>query len=410
MKKILLLCLSIMMLTGVYQGAKAQIPSANKLIDSAFFHYRAGSIILYKTYSSNENALDVLARMVASHRTQLVTGRAHFEILSYIPSYNVGVLSSVNFASLQASVVRAYLKTQYGIAHAYSTFAIDTTQNMENVVQLQLVSGPIPQYANQDIFYSHKGSSWSINQAFAAYRGGIPYASYRMINSQRNEPLYAHQDFDQSAEEPDSASLSQLSERTLSSSSSNEYEFKVYDANKKLKDSRSSRLPVFGFKTNLLGWVTAMPNLGVEFYFGKHFSLGVDGQYSWLSRYLKNDLAYYHWGANAEFRYWFGQGHRYDRWYLGVYGNVGQYDFKFAEVGNQGEYYSVGLTAGYVLPVGRHFNVEFGLGCGYVNSTNTAYVWDEAQGDFISKDPSKVKATAWSILPTKLRIALLWKF
>lgn len=482
MKKTILLCLSILMLSSFTTVTKSQTHSANQLVDSTIFYYRTGSTILYEAYSSNASALERLNRMVAANRPAILSGNAHFELLSYIPSSSVGVPTAINAASIQASVVRSYLKTQYGIPHSCSTFAIDTTQGAQNKIQVQLISGPIPLYANKEINYSEDRSSWAINQAFAAYQDGIPYASYLMILASRNNyfgaqggQLYAlrnemwqTEDWDNFA---DTTSLSRLAlaaqinlyiktadgdyvqatqsdvdngiKIIYSRNDDGTYSFASLDAilaaaknanndyaalyakhntpsegfvsaseqqPYSTKNSGFRNYPIFGFKTNLLYWAVALPNLELEFYFGKSFSISLEGEYTWLSEYLPVENAYYFWGVNGEFRYWFERNSRYEHWYLGVYGNAGQYDFKFNKVGNQGDYYSVGLTAGYVLPIGKHFNVEFGLGVGYIHYTNSAYVWNAVRGRNEWQDPNNIDENRWNIFPTKAKISLLWKF
>lgn len=361
--------------------------------DSAMFYYRSGSILLFDTYRTNAQSLARMGSFVQANRSAIVSGAAHLALFGYIPSYEVGNKRAVNNASVQASVVRAFLKTHYGIDHGCFTFAIDTTQNLSNVVQLQLVRGGIPTYSNTEINYSESHNQGAIAEAFAQYRNGIPYTSYYMVLARRNElatgdgslyalngsPVDSYGDDEQYYTDGSTSktfyikaadgsyitastaalasgvglySLSAAGVYTPASTQdmlafgpAHQKATEGYNPNQKqglvrtepyaeAKGSMTARdYPVVGVKTNLLYWAAAMPNLELEFFMGKGVSLAVEGDYAWLSSALGNEKAYYVWGFSAEVRFWFRQNRRFDGFYAGVYGHTGQYDFKFSQIG-----------------------------------------------------------------------------
>lgn len=459
-------------------------PSIDKKVaDGAYFTYRPSSILLYQDVDANDASLQWLYGAMKANRMAVLSGKAHFEIFSFIPASKVGDPTAINDASLQASVVRAYLKTQYGIAHESCTFAIDTTQGKQNVVQLQLVSGAVPQYANSQIAYSINRTPAAVKSAVAEYTSGVPYMSYLMYMARRNVNFGSGGDFyalrDGSWEKEEfnefakNAKLSELAAvsgiklyvKTTSGtyipatvadidngvnilyarSADGTYNFASatdilavakatnasFPASAYLSTLSSGFVPaktevqtrieervvikegyrerpIFGFKTNLLSWAAIVPNIGLEFYIGKLVSIEVSGQYTWLSDLLGKEKAYYMWGVGAELRFWLKGNGKFDGLFLGLYGNAGQYDFKLGHTGNQGDYYSAGLSIGYVLPVGKHLNIEFGLAGGYLNYINQAYVWDGRKN--IPVDPINPIKSDWKIFPTKASVSLLWKF
>ena len=88
-------------------------------------------------------------------------------------------------------------------------------------------------------------------------------------------------------------------------------------------------------KTNMLYDAIAVPNIGVEFYAGRNWSVGANWMYAWW----KTDRKHWYWrtyGGELNVRKWFGkraqekplQGH-----HLGVYGQLLTYDF---ETGGRG--------------------------------------------------------------------------
>lgn len=53
-------------------------------------------------------------------------------------------------------------------------------------------------------------------------------------------------------------------------------------------------------------------------------------------------------------------------WHIGAYGHFASYDFQLSRKGVQGRRnWGGGVIAGYMLPISRHFNIDFALGLGY---------------------------------------------
>lgn len=138
--------------------------------------------------------------------------------------------------------------------------------------------------------------------------------------------------------------------------------------------------PKPSLKTNLLGWALLAPNLGVEFYLGKdytinHYSINLEGNYTRIS--LKGGArTYRYWTVSPEFRYYLAGDNSFTGHYLGLYAHVGEYSLMVKEgKGRQGDYYGVGVSYGWIKTVSRHLDLELGLGVGWVNSRHDRYGW-----------------------------------
>jgi hypothetical protein len=159
-------------------------------------------------------------------------------------------------------------------------------------------------------------------------------------------------------------------------------------------------------KTNLLYDAILIPNIGLDIHLGNNWSFDINWMYAWW----KCDHRHYYWrtyGGDAAIRKWFGskanekplQGH-----HIGIYGQMFTYDF---ELGGRGYLcplysYAAGLEYGYSLPIGKHLNLDFNIGVGYLTGKykeylpeDDCYVWQ------------CTKNRRW-IGPTKLEIALVW--
>lgn len=167
-------------------------------------------------------------------------------------------------------------------------------------------------------------------------------------------------------------------------------------------------------QTNMLFDALALPNIGVEFYAGKNFSIGANWLYGWW----KTDRRHRYWrayGGDIYGRWWFGraakekplQGH-----HIGVYAEMFTYDFEWGGKGQMGgkpggslwdrANYGAGVEYGYSLPVGRRLNIDFSLALGYAHGKyheyypeGNCYVW------------KATKMRNW-FGPTKVAISLVW--
>lgn len=159
-------------------------------------------------------------------------------------------------------------------------------------------------------------------------------------------------------------------------------------------------------RTNMLYDALLLPNIGVDVYLGKNWSVDAIWHYGWW----KNDTKHDYWrtyGGDIALRYWFGTAaHRkpLTGHHVGLYGQMVTYDFEFGGRGYLGPKWSYGggLEYGYAMPISRHFNIDFSLGLGYLRGKyyeyipiDQCYVWQ------------KTKQRNW-FGPTKLEISLVW--
>lgn len=130
-------------------------------------------------------------------------------------------------------------------------------------------------------------------------------------------------------------------------------------------------------KTNLLYDAAANANLGLEFRLAPRWSLDVSGNYN---RWPIRDHKWKHWLVQPEARYWFCDCML--RHFIGLHLIGGQYNFGNLPVGNinflgtdlsplvdhrfQGWAAGAGIAYGYAVPLGRHWNMEFEVGAGYI--------------------------------------------
>lgn len=130
-------------------------------------------------------------------------------------------------------------------------------------------------------------------------------------------------------------------------------------------------------KTNLAALGLLVANIGVEFSFGRGFSLDFPLYYSPYD--ITPEFRVRVLGIQPELRYWLrrdwpGGGH-----FFGLYGTVAGFDLSFPGTDRYQDpehaLWGVGLSYGYALNFGRrrHWGLEFNIGAGYTNCRFDAF-------------------------------------
>ena len=126
-------------------------------------------------------------------------------------------------------------------------------------------------------------------------------------------------------------------------------------------------------KTNLLYDAILMPSLEVEYRIDDRWSVAVEGSVAWWKRDRRHK--YYQIATILpEGRYWFGTKKPWHGHYVGVFAGGSWYDLENGERGYKGEFFTTGVSYGYMFPIGRSLSIEAGLGVGFLYTTYEEYL------------------------------------
>jgi hypothetical protein len=177
--------------------------------------------------------------------------------------------------------------------------------------------------------------------------------------------------------------------------------------------SRYDKKPLFAVKTNLLFDLASALNIEVEVPVGERFSIAGEYIFPWWlwesKQYCVEVL-----NANLEVRYWFGERATCPKMtglFAGIYGGGGYYDLEWKDKGYQGEFYSAGLTGGYVHTISKtgNWRMEYSLGLGYLKTQYREYVpRTDSNGDW-HLIRTQTGNRIW-FGPTRAKISLVWMF
>lgn len=147
------------------------------------------------------------------------------------------------------------------------------------------------------------------------------------------------------------------------------------------------RKTIVALKSNMLYDALSLVNYSIEVPFcGDKFSALYYHQFPWWT-WGENDNKYCirFLSIGAEGRWWFkpeprpetAKYNKRDRLvghFVGLYGESGKYDFeRRRDVCYQGEFWSVGLSYGYSMPITRWLNLELSVSAGYASIAHRGY-------------------------------------
>ena len=163
----------------------------------------------------------------------------------------------------------------------------------------------------------------------------------------------------------------------------------------------SGRTPPYSLslRANLLRWATLTPDLGIEWRVNRNIGILVNG--SWTSWSWKDkDRRYALWRISPEFRYYIGNE---KNGYIGAMYHIGEFNYKLAKTGKQGDLQGGGLVGGYQLKMNSCLNLDFTIGLGCTHADYDKY---EVK-DGVHVRCGTVNKNYWGV--NQLGVTLVWK-
>ncbi len=160
-------------------------------------------------------------------------------------------------------------------------------------------------------------------------------------------------------------------------------------------------------KTNLAALGLLVTNFGVEFSFGRGFSLDLPCYYSPYD--ITPEFRVRVLGTQPELRYWLKRDRPGESHFFGINGTVAGFNISFPHTDRfqdpERALWGVGLSYGYALNFGkeRHWGLEFNIGAGYMN-----YHLDTFDNIYNGQLLSTRKKDYWGI--SRVGISLTYKF
>ncbi|RGX68771.1 DUF3575 domain-containing protein, partial [Bacteroides stercorirosoris] len=118
------------------------------------------------------------------------------------------------------------------------------------------------------------------------------------------------------------------------------------------------------------------PQPRAELYLAPRWSLAADASFGlWTSSHRTH--AFRSWSAGGELRYWLHSPRgTFRRTHIGLSVRGGEYDDTFFGPGTRGEALMAGITLGYRFHLPRRWQVDTGIGAGFIHTRCDRYRWN----------------------------------
>lgn len=361
---------------GLQAQPVAADSSAGVQADSVIlFRFVPGRLMFYSPYQGNDEAIRDAAELIDRNRRLITDGKAWVVVRGFCGSY-ASRAQNLRAARNRSNQVKSWFITHHGMKEDYyrtvnSDSAFRGSHDVVALLGLMYAPGYEPKPA---------GPTPEQLQARRDSLEQLRVDSLRAIEAARREQLRL--DSLKRAE-----ALQQLPAADTVPPA--EPRIRIYQAT-----------PWY-IKSNLLYDVLLMPSLEVEYRFNERWSAAIEGNMAWWHNNGKHK--YYQLATIVpEVRYWFKpQGARKGH-YLGLFGGPGWYDLENGERGYRGEGGMVGLSYGYMFPVGKYFAFEAGIGLGYAHLKYEEYL--PIDGHYVYQQTDRTHYFG----PLKLKFAFVW--
>lgn len=325
--------------------------------DSAIlFRFIPGNKIFYSPFKGNEDAITYTVQLINQHRKDIEAGRAHLLIRGFCGSFPT-FRENLAAAKERSNHVKSWFITHHGMKEEYYLTKNSTSsyKNMKDVVALtgiNFVEGYTPEKTQYD------------NKSYIADTNKI------------NDGFQRLQPFRKLYENQPEIILTEIPQ-------------------KKYKDKR------WYLKTNIIYDCAIMPSLEIEYRINRKWSVGVEGNMAWWHN--DNKHKYYQLATILpEIRYWIHRKNNLHGHYAGLFGGGGWYDLENGNTGYRGEGGMIGISYGYMFPIGKNLAFEAGIGAGFMTTKYDQYI--PIDKHYVYEQTNRFNYFG----PLKIKFALVW--
>lgn len=356
---------------------------AQSSADSAYvFRFVADKDMFYVPWHGNGAVLDSLVWVVVEHRQAIDNKQMYLSACSY-GSGNYSQNSSLGY--LRCHRVKSELILRTGIRE--ENFLTDrytpTPFKGEKNVVVITFPAPLAKIAEK----AGPDAAERVKQYNADLQ---KHDSERVLQTENSEEL-------QPVELVDISGSGEMAQQAVNAISQRETD----SIRSEEQPDCSGRTPPYSLslRANLLRWATLTPDFGIEWRINRNIGLLVSG--SWTSWSWKDkDRRYALWRISPEFRYYIGKERN---GYIGAMYHIGEFNYKLAKTGKQGDLQGGGLVGGYQLKMSSCLNLDFtiGLGCTHADYDKYEVI------DGVRVKRGTANKNYWGV--NQLGITLVWK-
>lgn len=378
--------------------------------DTSVFRFVPGKRMFWASYKGNEKAISTFSGSLREHRAAIDAGTVKVRVRGFCDSYG-SYKENMAAAKNRSNQVKSYFIVHEGLKedHFRTTNSTRQWRGMSDVVTVTCFfpeSGghvviPVLPVTEPD------PAAGSVPEAGKNPEAELLLESDSVALLPKNDTL-ARTEFAEAPEndlptEPIVAPERGTSVAEMSAGPESDMQRQVVRALQGALDDPVRPCYQWAVKTNVAYLAATVANLGIEYGFGRHYSVDLPVIYSPYTVSRTFRLCFL--AVQPEFRYWLGtpmKGH-----FFGAHLHIGAFNIsvdKRTRYQSPDGFYGVGIGYGYALPFARHWGAEFTVGAGYVHTKYDVY-YNIPNGARYEKG---VPYNYWGL--TKVGVNLVYRF
>ena len=350
--------------------------------DTLLFQFVHGKRMFWADYKGNKESILAMTRLIRTNKPSIESGEIKVRVLGFCSS-SQSAKENLAMAKNRSNQVKSYFIVHEGLKekHFRTTNSTHRWQQMQDVVVVTYLY----ETKNRE---SSSGEAENLQDSQNAIK---PAISEEKSLPAPDTPSALSDTLPQ----PDSTSATEKIASSVENSPQQTSNTECYNIEKQTYR--------WALKTNVAYLAATVANIGIEYRFGKHYSIDVPFTYSPYT--VARDYRLRIMAVQPEFRYWLHnpmQGH-----FLGAHFNLGAFNISVdskTRYQSPDAFYGFGLSYGYVLPFARHWAAEFSIGAGYIHTKYDSY-YNIPNGACFEKG---TPYNYWGL--TKVGIGLVYRF
>ena len=180
----------------------------------------------------------------------------------------------------------------------------------------------------------------------------------------------------------------------------------------------------WSFRTNAVEWVATVPNIGVEFDLSSSvynkMTLALSARYNWTTYHSYSpSIVFNLLEVRPEVRrYWRVKSDKRPNaktnraYYAGIYLHGGTYSMKFTEKGRQGNFWGLGITVGYGIPLytfkRNYLDLELGLAVGMIATKYDVFTHNPVENCYTRQESKALHVVPYPLV-TEIKAAFVFR-
>jgi|GEM_PF-5410216 len=368
-RKIFLIFCFIYLAVKVLSG---QSKESGTIIHEFNLKFAFNQKIISRDYLNNDNELIKIANYINTKLDSINNGYIKVSLKSIIYEDQGSNILAINRSAVLASVVRAYLKTKYGLINENFVFGIELSPKGSDSVNIKFIPSSLQNSSmSSEIFYSLSSSKRNIEDQLSKY-SKLPFVCEERVIEPKTK----------------SKELPKINFYLLNSMNYKQNNSIKFNSTKSIENKTRYLRPIIGLNTNIIKWIglshqwqdrVVVPNIELELFFGNRSAITFSGELR--SAKIFNNTSTTNWsyqsGVSVGYKMYFSKKDKFKGLYSTLffsYRDFDRFNKEKSDSGLTGDALDLGIEFGYNFRITNHIGLIAGVRSCVTHESSSKYI------------------------------------